>query len=403
MSKLAAKNVPEIRFPEFSGEWMEQKLSNVLKEKKLRNYDGHYDRSEVLSVSGTEGVVNQIELLGRSYAGEKVDNYHVVETGDVVYTKSPLKSNPFGIIKTNRKVPGIVSTLYAVYEVKAQHDPLFWDYFFSLDDRTNAYLRPLVHKGAKNDMKISNSRVLIDPVIAPKLPEQQKIATFLGAVDEKIGQLARKKELLEEYKKGCTQQLFTQKIRFKDDQGNDFPDWDGQPFEEIAYRISDKFDPRTSNDKPPLIELENIEGKTGRIVGHSDLGEQKSLKTPFKSGQVLFGKLRPYLRKYARPSFDGVCSSEFWVLQGTRVLNAFLHFLVQSERFMQLANLSAGSKMPRADWSVIKDEIFSIPHEDEQRKIASFLSEVDEKVELTEKELDGARKFKKGLLQQMFV
>ena len=90
-------------------------LSTVLRENKERNESLRYGKEDVLSVSGEEGVVNQVQLLGRSYAGESVAPYHVVETGDIVYTKSPLKSDPYGIIKQNRGKPGIVSTLYAVY------------------------------------------------------------------------------------------------------------------------------------------------------------------------------------------------------------------------------------------------------------------------------------------------
>lgn len=230
-------NVPRIRFPEFHNEWENRTLSELLNESKKRNFDSTYTRGDVLSVSGDFGVVNQIEHLGRSYAGESILNYHVVETGDVVYTKSPLKANPYGIIKINRGPSGIVSTLYAVYKVHPKTcDGLFLDYYFSLDDHINKYLRPLVRKGAKNDMKISNSYVLSDPIIVPELAEQQKIAAFLTAMDEKIGQLARKNELLLKYKKGVLRQIFDQKIRFKNNNGNDFPDWEPKELKEISDR-----------------------------------------------------------------------------------------------------------------------------------------------------------------------
>lgn len=94
-------------------------LNSVLQENKDRNENLHYGKDDVLSVSGEQGIVNQISLLGRSYAGESVAPYHVVETGDIVYTKSPLKENPYGIIKQNRGATGIVSTLYAVYHCKS--------------------------------------------------------------------------------------------------------------------------------------------------------------------------------------------------------------------------------------------------------------------------------------------
>jgi type I restriction enzyme S subunit len=108
---------PKIRFPEFRNAeaWRVKKLNELLFEAKQRNRTLELGPKDVLSVSGEYGCVNQIEYLGRSYAGESVKDYHVVDRGDLVYTKSPLKKNPYGIIKENKGKRGIVSTLYAVY------------------------------------------------------------------------------------------------------------------------------------------------------------------------------------------------------------------------------------------------------------------------------------------------
>ena len=108
-----------------------------------------YDKTDVLSVSGDYGIVNQIEFQGRSFAGASVSNYGVVHTGDVVYTKFPLKSNPYGIIKTNKGKTGIVSTLYTVYHPAENTYPDFVQTYFELNARMNNYMHPLVNKGAK--------------------------------------------------------------------------------------------------------------------------------------------------------------------------------------------------------------------------------------------------------------
>lgn len=202
----------KIRFTKENGnafpDWQETRLGNILRVKKLRNREGRFLRNDVLSVSGEFGIVNQIEHLGRSYAGESLDNYHIAETGDIVYTKSPLKSNPYGIIKVNKGKPGIVSTLYAVYEVREGHSGDFIDRYFELDDNLNRYLEPLVHKGAKNDMKISSERVLIDPITVPCIEEQKKIADALSALDAKIQALTDQVTKLQTFKKGLLQQMF---------------------------------------------------------------------------------------------------------------------------------------------------------------------------------------------------
>lgn len=198
------KDANENDFPN----WEKKRLNEVLFETKHRNGDLKYDKSHVLSVSGEAGIVNQIEHMGRSYAGASVHNYHVVEPGDIVYTKSPLKANPYGIIKANKGCAGIVSTLYAVYRPFDPRSASYLDHYFSDDDNLNRYLRPLVRKGAKNDMKINNAYVLNDPIVIPIPEEQEKISFFLDAIDTKISLVSKQLEHNKAFKKGLLQQMF---------------------------------------------------------------------------------------------------------------------------------------------------------------------------------------------------
>ena len=153
---------------------------------KVKNKEEVYGKEDVLSVSGDYGIVNQIEFQGRSFAGVSVAPYGVVETGDVVYTKSPLKSNPYGIIKTNKGKPGIVSTLYAVYKPLNNTCPEFVQIYFEQDARMNNYMHPLVNKGAKNDMKVSAENALKGTVIFPSKEEQTRITQHFELVDNLI-------------------------------------------------------------------------------------------------------------------------------------------------------------------------------------------------------------------------
>ena len=140
--------------------WPSVPLKSILTEKKEKNFNALFSRTEVLSVSGKYGVVNQVKHLGRSYAGESILDYNVVDQYDIVYTRSPLKNNPYGIIKSNKGQPGVVSKLYAVFECKNSTTSTFIENYFELDVNANRYLRPLVHKGAKNSMNISKRRFL---------------------------------------------------------------------------------------------------------------------------------------------------------------------------------------------------------------------------------------------------
>lgn len=167
-------------------DWEQRKLEDYLEVSREKNKGESYDKEDVLSVSGEFGIVNQIEFQGRSFAGASVANYGVVEVGDVVYTKSPLKSNPYGIIKTNKGKLGIVSTLYAVYKPRENTDSEFVQIYFELDSRMNSYMHPLVNKGAKNDMKVSDENALKGPVIFPKLDEQKAISQYFRGLDHLI-------------------------------------------------------------------------------------------------------------------------------------------------------------------------------------------------------------------------
>ena len=199
------------------------------------------------------------------------------------------------------------------------------------------------------------------------------------------------------------QKLLSQEIRFKDEQGNEYPSWEKKAFGQFARKITDSYNPITSNEEWESIELESLGQDSGKILRTFQAKALQSIKTKFIKGDVLFGKLRPYLRKYTHAKFDGVCTSEIWVLRADGISDKFLYFVIQSSRFNQYANIQSGSKMPRSDWKIVSTSQFAVPSFQEQQKIADFLSAIDKKIELVGAELEKAKTFKKGLLQQMFI
>ena len=188
--------------------WEQRKLNEYLVVSNTKNRDNHYGKEDVLSVSGDYGIVNQIEFQGRSFAGASVANYGVVNTGDVVYTKSPLSANPYGIIKANKGKSGIVSTLYAVYKPRKNVNPEFVQIYFELNSRMNNYMQPLVNKGAKNDMKVTAENSLKGSVCFPKLKEQNAIVDYFISLDHLITLHQRKCDELKNMKKFMLQNMF---------------------------------------------------------------------------------------------------------------------------------------------------------------------------------------------------
>ena len=195
---------PEIRFAGFTDPWEQRKLEDYVVVSTAKNVDGRFNKEDVLSVSGEYGIVNQIAFQGRSFAGSSVLNYGIVNTGDIVYTKSPLNSNPYGIIKVNKGIPGIVSTLYAVYRPQDNVHTNFIQVYFEQHERMNNYMHPLVNKGAKNDMKVTAENALKGVVTFPSREEQVIISEFFDRLDSLITLHQRKYD-------GCANPLFSER------------------------------------------------------------------------------------------------------------------------------------------------------------------------------------------------
>ena len=155
--------------------------------------------------------------------------------------------------------------------------------------------------------------------------------------------------------------------------------WEQRKFEEIAVRSS----VICSDDTLPRVEYEDIVSGTGRL--NKDIYAKQSSKSGivFHQGDVLYGKLRPYLQNWLLPTFDGLAVGDFWVLQPQNADSSFLYRLIQSRQFDEVANQSTGTKMPRADWKLMSKTVFSIPSNiSEQAAIGTYFTALDNLITL---------------------
>ena len=194
----------EIKFG--NGKWKEVKLSEVLHEHKARSNGSE----AVHSVSVHKGVINQIEHLGRSFSASNTDHYNRVKPGDIVYTKSPTGDFPYGIIKQSRLAEDvIVSPLYGVFTPETENLGYILDEYFSSPVTVHNYLHPIIQKGAKNTINITNKTFLSNQIRLPRNKEEQlRIARFLRALSDRIVLVERQSAAGEAFKRGLLQQMF---------------------------------------------------------------------------------------------------------------------------------------------------------------------------------------------------
>ena len=179
--------------------------------------------------------------------------------------------------------------------------------------------------------------------------------------------------------------------------------WAEYKLKDIMNISSKRYNPNKDTKNYKCIELEHIESETGILNGHTNSKDIHSVKNVFEKGEVLYGKLRPYLKKFYLAKFDGVCSSEIWVLKGKKVINDFLYYFIQQDNFNYIANVSIGMIMPRADWSYMSEISFNIPPLDEQKRIASALSKIDAYLENTIKLIEEKERFKRGIAKKLLT
>ena len=398
---------PKLRFPGFYEPWEHKELLHYLVENTDRNKQLKFGKENVLSVSGEYGIVNQIAFQGRSFAGESVADYHVVETDDIVYTKSPLKANPYGIIKVNNGVPGIVSTLYAVYHPLKTVVPRFVDFYFSNDLRLNKFLKPLVNIGAKHDMKVNNTFVLTGMVVFPPLREQQKIVDFLTILDRRIDVQRKKVEALKKYKRGVMQRIFRQ---LPSQNGTE---WTcvrlGDIFKKVSRRNTDGVIKNviTNSAEYGLIPQRDFFDKDiavdGNTANYYVIENGDFVYNPRKSNSAPYGPFNRYTL-----SEQGIISPLYTclVLQAD-ISPSYLAWYFKSDAWYRYI-YDNGSQGVRHDRVSMTDDLLMgipvmYPSHVKQLLYADILDMVEARLQATQKTLDLLSKTRDGYMRQLFI
>ena len=397
---------PKIRFKDNTSEWQTSRLNEWLLPSRKKNVNLLYDKNDVLSVSGEFGVVNQIKFHGKSFAGASVKNYGVVDKGNIVYTKSPLRKQPYGIIKSNKGQAGIVSTLYAIYNSVDTIYPDFIEEYFNNDKRLNDYLRPLVRKGAKNDMKVSSDGALEGLVTFPEKDEQIQITEFLAKMSKLIISLKNKNECLIKLKQSMLLMMFPQegeslpKVRFK-----------GFNEEWKYVQLGDLFKERNeSNINGEMLSVTMSQG----IIKASENGRfdnSNSDKSKYKVvciDDIAYNSMRMWQGASGCSKYNGIVSPAYTVLIPEKNVDSlFFSYLFKTDSSLKLFKLNSQG-LTSDNWNLkyqtlSKIKVFYPTNISEQQQIAAYFVNIDQQISLQTQRLEKLKQIKSACLDKMFV
>lgn len=400
-------NVPEIRFKEFCDYYNDVLLEKCLSVSNKKNNKLEYKKEDALSVSDEFGVVNQIEHLGRSYTGNNISTYKILNKGQIVYTKSPLKLKPFGIIKVNNNKPGIVSVLYAIYDVKEGFDPNYISVYFEPSFRLNKYLLPLINKGAKNTINISDETALSGEVHIPlSHAEQQKIVSYFQSLDSLIQIISKKLASLKRIKAASLQSMFPQegetvpKVRFKGFK-------EGWEKEKLGNLFKERIE---NNINGELLSVTINNG----IIKASDNGRfdnsnnDKSHYKVVKIGDIVYNTMRMWQGASGYSAYEGIVSPAYTVIiPQEQVFPLFFAYLFKTQSLINRFRIHSQGlttdtwNLKFAGFSII--EVCFPKSKLEQQKIASYFCNLDKQISLQTQRLEKLKQIKAACLDKMFV
>lgn len=385
---------PMLRFKADDGSdfptWEEKMLGEIIREyREYHEKDGTYEHVSLTK----DGVISKTERYDRDYLVKCVDKkYRVTHMNDICYNPANLK---FGVICRNTYGDGIFSPIYVTYRVNESYDPIFIEALVVRDAFIQQALR--FQEGTVYErMSVSPSDFESMFVSVPSLPEQRKIADLLSAVDDVIAAQEAEVAAWEKRKKGVMQKLFSQEVRFKADDGSDFPDWEEKTLGDICMYE------RQRSEGANFVGTENMLKDFGGVT--FDNSNADGPGTLYHPGDTLMSNIRPYLKKAWLADRKGICSTDVLVFHPTSVEPGYLYWLIASDAFVRYVMSAAkGSKMPRGDKKHIMEMPLLLPNKDEQCKIDDCLSSLNDVIIKAKNELAKWQELKKGLLQQMFV
>ncbi|BBK63947.1 restriction endonuclease subunit S [Staphylococcus aureus] len=392
MSNTQKKNVPELRFPGFEGEWEEKKLGEFAGKVTQKNVDKKY--IETLTNSAELGIISQKDYFDKEISNiDNIKKYYVVEENDFVYNPRMSNYAPFGPVNRNKLgKKGVMSPLYTVFKIQSI-DLNFIEFYFK-SSKWYRFMALNGDSGARADRFSIKDRTFMEmPLHIPCMDEQIKIGQFFSKLDLQIELEEQKLELLQQQKKGYMQKIFSQELRFKDENGKDYPEWEETTIKEIAQINTGKKDTKDaitngSYDfyvRSPIVYKINTFSYEGEAI--LTVGDGVGVGKVF---HYVNGKFDYHQRVYK--------ISDFKNYYGLLLFYYFSqNFLKETKKYSAKTSVDSVRKDMIANMKVPR------PIYIEQKKIGQFIKRVDNKTKIQKQVIELLKQRKKSLLQKMFI
>lgn len=406
------RRVPKLRFPGFTEDWEQRKLSQITVRVTRKNGN----QSDLpLTISAQDGLVDQRKYFNRQVASRDMSNYYLIKKGEFAYNKSYSEGYPFGAVKRLEYYDiGALSTLYILFEITDKN--------ISSDFLVSYYMTHLWYKevskraaeGARNHglLNISTEDFFNSELNIPNsIEEQVKIGNLIKQFDKFITLHQRKLNNLKLKKKALLQKLFPKNgERYPELRFSGFTDaWEQRKLGDVAdVRDGTHDSPKFYNDGFPLVTSKNL--KDGSIdfsdcsfISKQDFDEINK-RSKVDSGDILFGMIgtigNPAIVEHTGFAIKNVAL----IKEGIIVNNRFIYHLLSSKVFDNyIARENAGGTQKFIALNQIRNFIFLAPTLEEQNKIIELLDYISQTITLHQRKLDHLQLQKKALLQQMFV
>lgn len=388
------RKVPKLRFKEFSDEWEEKKLGDILEFKNGVNaskeqYGKGIKFINVLDILNNDFITYD-NIIGKVDIDNNILEKYSVTYGDILFQRSSETREEVGMANVYLDKKNIAT--FGGFVIRGKKIGEYIPIFLNKLLKTNLARNEITSKsGGSTRYNVGQETLKDVRLLFPILQEQEKIANFLTNIDKKISLTEKKLELFKEYKKGVMQKIFSQELRFKDSNGNDYPNWEEKSFDEVYTTVSNKEFQIKNSEILNIGKYRVIDQGKEKIAGYSN----NELKVFKDIPIIVYGDHTTNVKFVDFNFILGGDGTKLLTVKNQRHLK-FLYFA--------LDNYNITPEGYKRHFSILKEIILYIPSSlEEQEKIADFLSSIDSKIESIEKELEGLKEFKKGLLQQMFV